>query len=73
MVIYFAHMKNDQSGERKRDPIHIYANPDDPIVCPLNALGMYLNVFGLTGTKLTSLFPGTSQYDRFAKILKVFL
>ena len=25
--IYFAHMKNDQTGQRKRDPRYIYANP----------------------------------------------
>ena len=73
LAIYFAHMKNDQSGERKRDPRHIYANPVDPVVCPLAALGMYLNTFGLTGSKSTALFPGTNQYDRFAKILKGFL
>eukprot|EP00644_Phytophthora_capsici_P017843 jgi/Phyca11/126377/e_gw1.62.142.1 len=27
LQIYFAHMKNDQGGERPRDPQHIYANP----------------------------------------------
>ena len=73
LAIYFAHMKNDQSGDRKRDPRHIYANPVDPVVCPLTALGIYLHTFGLSGTKSTALFPGTSQYDRFAKILKGFL
>ena len=72
MAIYLAHVKNDQSGERKRDPRHIYANPVDPSMCPLTALGVYLNIFGLMGTKSTALFPGTSQYDRFAKILKGF-
>ena len=70
LAIYFAHMKNDQAGERKRDPRHVYANPVDPVVCPLTALGMYLSTFGLSGTKSTALFPGTSQYDRFAKVLK---
>jgi len=73
MSIYFSHLENDQSGERKRDPRHIYANPVDPVVCPLAALGMYLDIFSLTGSKSTALFPGTSQYDRFAKILKGFL
>ena len=33
--IYFAHMKNDQLGDRKRDPRHLYANPIDPTVCPI--------------------------------------
>ena len=26
LCVYFAHMKNDQCGERKRDPLHVYAN-----------------------------------------------
>ena len=70
LAIYFAHMKNDQSGERKRDPRHIYANPVDPVVCPLTVLAIYLITYGLSGTKSTALFPGNSQYDRFAKVLK---
>ena len=61
MAIYFARMNNDQSGECKRDPRYIYANPIDPIVCPLTALEMYLNTFGQTGTKLTSLFSGNQS------------
>jgi hypothetical protein len=32
-------MKNDQSGERPRDPRHIYANPLMPEVCPILSLG----------------------------------
>ena len=35
MCIYFAHMKNDQLGDRPRDPRHIYANPIIPEVCPI--------------------------------------
>ena len=67
LAIFFAHMKNDQIGERKRDPRHIYANPIDPIVCPILALGIYFIVFPLAGSKDTSLFPGTNQYIRFTK------
>ena len=73
LAIYFAHMKNDQSGDRKRDPRHIYANPVNPVVCSLTALGTYLNTNCLSGTKSTALFPCTCQYDMFAKILKGFL
>lgn len=67
LAIFFAHMKNDQIGERERDPRHIYANPIDPIVCPILALGIYFIVFPLAGSKDTSLFPGTNQYIRFTK------
>ena len=43
--VYFAHMKNNQTGERKRDPRHIYSNPYVPVVCPILALSIYLSVF----------------------------
>ena len=65
--IYFAHMKNDQLGDRKRDPRHIYANPIDPTVCPILALAIYFSIYSITGTKDSSLFPGKNQYKRFAK------
>ena len=39
LAIYFAHMKNDQCGERPRDPRHVYANPLMPEVCPVLCLG----------------------------------
>ena len=29
LCIYFAHMKNDQGGDSKRDPRHVYLNPLD--------------------------------------------
>ncbi|ETN14375.1 hypothetical protein PPTG_07434 [Phytophthora nicotianae INRA-310] len=41
LQIYFAHMKNDQGGERPRDTRHIYANPLEPSICPIVALGLY--------------------------------
>jgi hypothetical protein len=39
LSIYFAHMKNDQTGSRPRDPRHLYANPLMPEICPILALG----------------------------------
>ena len=38
LCVYFAHMKNDQNGERPRDPRHIYANPLCPEICPILSL-----------------------------------
>ena len=67
LAIYFAHMKNDQGGEQKRDPRHTFANPIDPLVCPILTLGIYFSVFQLTGNKYTALFPGSNQYIRFTK------
>ena len=70
--IYFAHMKNDQLGERPRDPRHIYANPVNPEICPILSLGIYLMLFPavLSGSKL---FPGGEQYDRFRRNLSEIL
>eukprot|EP00644_Phytophthora_capsici_P013253 jgi/Phyca11/100578/e_gw1.5.1402.1 len=42
LCVYFAHQKNDQEGDRPRDPRHIYANPktgDMPSACYSYVLG----------------------------------
>ena len=51
LCIFFAHMKNNQVGNRKRDPMHIYSNPINPIVYPILLLTVYFTVFNITGTK----------------------
>eukprot|EP00834_Sanchytrium_tribonematis_P008005 NODE_831_length_3642_cov_0.596669.p1 type:complete len:758 gc:universal NODE_831_length_3642_cov_0.596669:113-2386(+) len=68
LCVYFAHMKNDQTGERKRDPRHIYANPVNPAICPILSLGVYLLCFPLAAEQI-KLFPGNTQYQRFSKLL----
>ena len=73
LCIYFAQMKNDQTGDRKRDPRHVYANPHDVLVCPITALAMYISIFNVTGSKDSALFPGSNQYKRFAKSLEKIL
>ena len=73
LSIYFAHMKNDQTGDRKRDPRHIYANPIDHTVCPVLALAIYLSIFCISGAKDTALFPGKNQYKRFSKYFEFIL
>ncbi|ETO99546.1 hypothetical protein F441_23039, partial [Phytophthora nicotianae CJ01A1] len=67
LQIYFAHMKNDQGGERPRDPRHIYANPLEPSICPIVALGLYWAITVFDDSDL--LFPGSNQYERFRKPL----
>lgn len=64
--IFFGHMKNDQSGERPRDPRHIYANPLKPEICPILALGLLWATQGFDKTDL-KLFGGSNQYERFRK------
>lgn len=62
LLIYFSVMKNDQSGDRARDPRHVYANPTNPAVCPILALAIFL--------RLHKLFPGKKQDDRFGSALR---
>ena len=72
--IYFAHQKNDQEGTKKRDPRHVYANPLDPAVCPILSLALYLATYPPSSKdNETCLFPGKSQYKRFAKYFEKLL
>ena len=71
MQIYFCHMKNDQTGDRPRDPRHVYANPFNPFVCPILSMLSYLLVTPPTSD--TCLFPGANQYNRFNKYLNKLL
>eukprot|EP00644_Phytophthora_capsici_P001968 jgi/Phyca11/128273/e_gw1.74.228.1 len=61
-------MKNDEEGERQRDPRHVYANPMEPDICPILSLAIYFSVIGFN--KMSLLFSGSNQYDRYSKILK---
>lgn len=67
LCVYFSHQKNDPTGERPKDPRHVYPNPLFPEICPILALGLYWLTFSFTNNN--SLFPGQNQYDRFRKIL----
>ena len=68
--IIFAHMKNDQLGERPRDARHIYANPICPEICPILSLGIYFLVFPTMENKL---FPGGGQSERYRRNLMILL
>ncbi|ETL32637.1 hypothetical protein L916_14808 [Phytophthora nicotianae] len=61
-------MKNDQAGDRPRDPQHVYANPLEPTICPILALGVYWSMFTFDQAN-GRFFLGGSQYDRFCKQL----
>lgn len=76
LCIYFAHQKNDQLGEKPRDPRHIYANPLIPQVCPVLSLGIYLICFPpidntirlFEGSCLLKII-GSKQYERFRQLM----
>jgi hypothetical protein len=66
----FSHVKNDQDGSRNHHPRHIYANPDNYLVCCVTALFEYLLCYpGLFKDEHSMLFPGPSQEGRFSEIL----
>ena len=64
LAVLFTHQKNDQDGERPRDPRRIYANPVMPEICPILSLGMYFLVYNPTNMQVR-LFSGNNQYERF--------
>lgn len=74
-VIQFVHQKNDQEGEMQGYERHIFANPLNPVMCPILALAIYLSIvpFREGGVML---FDGTkangrsNQDERYLKILK---
>jgi hypothetical protein len=68
LQIRFGHMKNDQEGDRPKDPRHVYANPVNPEICPILSLAIYLSIFGFS--TFNQLFPGKTQYNRFSKAFK---
>ncbi len=70
LKVFFPRHKSDQAGLTSRDPRHIYANPYDPVVCPIQALSAYLMCYpGVLSSRSGKLFPGTLQKKRFGKNL----
>jgi hypothetical protein len=50
--ILFAHSKTDLTGDNSQYPRHIFANPSDPIVCPVLSLAMYFLLALVVGIRL---------------------
>jgi hypothetical protein len=70
--ILFAHSKTDPTGDNSTYPRHIFANPSDPIVCPVLSLAMYFSTCFSSGNTLMEnapLFPGSTQEHRFSRFL----
>eukprot|EP00834_Sanchytrium_tribonematis_P007043 NODE_584_length_5696_cov_0.763623.p4 type:complete len:110 gc:universal NODE_584_length_5696_cov_0.763623:5326-5655(+) len=63
LCIYFAHMKNDQTANRSRDPHHIYANSIKPEICPILELAIYLIVYHFRLLKLHCFMEMVSKTD----------
>lgn len=69
LIIQFAHQKTDMEGDTDATKRHIYANPEDPCICPILALSVYLATTARRESGL--LFGGNNQYERFRKFLQV--
>lgn len=68
LLAYFSHLKNDQEGITSRFPRALYANPKQPVSCPMLAIGLYFLANSFTSNE-KHLFPGNHQYERLVKLL----
>ena len=69
LVIWFAQQKGDQMGLTEKFPRNLYANPLNPLVCPVFALAAYLSTFDAAVDPNSKLFPGPSQYKQFSDLM----
>ena len=68
LVFQFAKSKGHQNGEEHVGPWHLYANPETPHLCVVLSLARYLFTYPQLLKEDASLFQGTSQYNRYAKL-----
>ena len=62
--------KTDPEGTRNIDhPWHLYANNEDPFICPVLALAQYLIDHPNILAGKCPLFEGSGQYDQYNNIL----
>ena len=62
--------KNHQTGERAEEldvQKHVYANPQNPFMCPILILAVYFFTSDRQGSRL---FPGANQETTFGNILR---
>lgn len=71
MVVDMSRHKADQTGE-KTTPKHIYANPYQPAICPILAMGLHFFSISYreTGDDHSKIFVGTISYDNFSRWLR---
>ena len=70
LLACIAKAKHDQEGEGAKIPWHIYANPSNPYICPVLALGLYLFSHPDLLSNNSFLFTGNHQYRRYTQVLK---
>ena len=68
--VYFAHSKTDQTGADAKHSRHLFANPNNPLFCPVFALSCFFSVCNTQQGFNDPLFPGNDQHERFASSLQ---
>jgi hypothetical protein len=74
--ILIAHSKTDPTGDNCQYPRHIFANPTEPLVCPVLCLIMYFSTCfsgGVHFTENATICPGTLQEHCFSRFLNCIL
>ena len=68
--IFFAHTKTDQTGNNVKYPRYLFANPMNPLICPVFALSVYFSCCCNSPLDIRlPLFPGSDQHSRFRDAL----
>ena len=65
LVFEFAKSKGNQTGD-EFGPWHVYANPENPWICPVLALARYLFCYPDVLRGDSPLFEGKNQYSRYS-------
>ena len=74
MEIFLIHSKPDQLGDNAKYLLHLFANPDDPVLCPALASSMYFGFcFHTLQSRESPLLPGYIQYVHFCNLLEQIL
>lgn len=69
LTILYEKSKTNQEGEN-RVPRHVYANPDDPVICPILALGLKVCSEETSNSDTFEVFPAETADSSFANWFK---
>jgi hypothetical protein len=69
LTILYEKSKTNQEGEN-RVPRHVYANPDDPVICPILALGIKIFSEESSNSVSFEVFPAETADSSFANWFK---
>jgi hypothetical protein len=68
LVVMLPKSKTNQVGKQRPTPKHVYANPIEPVICPILSLGVHSLLS--SASDAGAVFPGGDQQNRFSKALK---